>query len=80
MFAVLFGEFDWHVIVVFQRCNIFKMTFKMAAITGWGITWCLIKVQTFFELMCGKKSAGRIDKIYKKNFWSIVFQHKYKTT
>ena len=38
MFAVVFGEFDWHDIVVFQRCNIFKMTFKMAAITGRGIT------------------------------------------
>ena len=42
MFAVLFGEFDWHVIVVFQCCNKFKMTFKMAAITGLGITWFLL--------------------------------------
>ena len=38
MFVVVFREFDWHVIVVFQRCNIIKMTFKMAAITGRGIT------------------------------------------
>ena len=29
------------------------------------LTECLIKVQTFFESMCGKKSAGWIDKIYK---------------
>ena len=39
-----------------------------------------VTIQTFFESMCGKKSAGWIDKFYKKNFWSIVFQHKYKTT
>ena len=38
----LFEEFDWHVIVVFQRCKAFKMTFKMAAITGWGITCFLL--------------------------------------
>ena len=29
----MFGEFDKH--VVFQRFKIFKMTSKMAAITGW---------------------------------------------
>ena len=28
----MFGEFDRH--VVFKQCKIFKMTFKMAAITG----------------------------------------------
>ena len=52
----------------------------MDDITGNFVTECLIKVHTFFESMCGKKSAGWIDKLYKKNFWSIVFQHKYKTT
>ena len=44
----------------------------MDNITGNFVTECLIKVQTFFESMCGKKSAGWIDKIYKKNFWSSV--------
>ena len=37
---------------------------------------CLIKVQTFFELICGKKSAGWMDKIYKIYLWSVVYQHK----
>ena len=27
---------------------------------------CLIKVQNFFESICTKKSAGWMDKIYKK--------------
>ena len=30
------------------------------------VTECLIKVQTFFESMGRKKSAGWMDKIYKK--------------
>ena len=30
------------------------------------VTECLIKVQNFFESICGKKSAGWMDKIYKK--------------
>ena len=30
----------------------------------------------FFESICGKKSAGWMDKIYKKYLWSVVYQHK----
>ena len=40
----------------------------MDDITGNFVTECLIKVQTFFESMCGKKSAGWMDKIYKKTY------------
>ena len=40
----MFGKFDGH--VVFQRCKIFKVTSKMAAITGWGITWFLLGCTT----------------------------------
>ena len=36
------------------------------------VTECLIKVQTFFESMCGKKSAGLMAKIYQKYLWSVV--------
>ena len=35
------------------------------------VTECLIKVQTFFESICGKKSAGWMDKIYKKNTYGV---------
>ena len=31
----------------------------------------LIKVQTFFESMCGKKSAGWMDKILKKDTYGV---------
>ena len=39
----------------------------MDDITGNFVTEGLIKVQTFFESMCGKKSAGWMDTILKKN-------------
>ena len=36
--SVVFGKFDWYVIVVFQRCKILKLTSKMAVIKGLEIT------------------------------------------
>ena len=53
----------------------------MTGYTEWRIslknlTESLIKVQTFFESICGKKSAGWMDIIYKKYLWSVVYQHK----
>ena len=51
----------------------------MDDITGNFMTECLIKVQTFFESMCGKKSAGWMDTILKKNLELSVSTQVKKT-
>ena len=50
----------------------------MDDITGHFVTECLLKGQTFFESMCGEKSAGWMDKIYKKTLmeYSVSIQIK----
>ena len=47
----------------------------MDDITGNFETECLIKVQTFLN-QYAEKSAGSMDKIYKKYLWSVVYHHK----
>ena len=48
----------------------------MDDITENWVTECLIKVQPFFESICGKKSAEWMEKFSKKKLWSVVCQHK----
>ena len=41
-----------HVIIVFQRCKIFKMTFKIAAITGLGNHMVFAMIIFVMEMFC----------------------------
>ena len=57
-----------------HKNSYFGKTFlQMEGILNGGnfVTECLIKVQSFFESMCGKKSSGWMAKIYTKTTYGV---------
>ena len=58
-----------------------KWSDKWQDIMNWRYHWKLCdrvfdRSTNLFELICGNNSAGWMDKIYKKNLLSVVYQHK----